>query len=178
MRRVIPPTVAIIALIAVYLAWHAHQGSGAPANGTPTAADSKLENPNSKIRPAAQSALRNPDSAIPVSHLADDLNSPRGNIHQDLQIMSDVLAAYRSNFPHDGNPWGDNEEITAQLTGRNRLHLALVSRDLPAINHDGELCDRWGTPFFFHAESGTHMAIRSAGPDRKMWTADDIDLEP
>ena len=42
------------------------------------------------------------------------------------------------------------------------------------INARGELIDNWGTPFFFHQVSGTEMEIRSAGPDMKMWTADDL----
>ena len=55
----------------------------------------------------------------------------------------------------------------------------LVEGDsITAINRNGELCDRWGTPFFFHAESAAHMEIRSAGPDKKMWTDDDVAFSP
>ncbi len=61
---------------------------------------------------------------------------------------------------------------------KNPLRLALIPPDQPAINRAGELCDRWGTPFFFHAESATRMEIRSAGPDQKMWSADDVVLSP
>jgi hypothetical protein len=42
------------------------------------------------------------------------------------------------------------------------------------INGKGELVDYWGTPFFFHQLSGTEMEIHSAGPDKVMWTADDL----
>ena len=55
---------------------------------------------------------------------------------------------------------------------------ALIPPDHPAINRRGELCDRWGTPFFFHAESAKQMSIRSAGPDKKMWTDDDVVFSP
>jgi hypothetical protein len=41
------------------------------------------------------------------------------------------------------------------------------------VNAAGELTDRWGTPFFFHQVSKAQMEVRSAGPDRRMWTADD-----
>ena len=85
---------------------------------------------------------------------------------------------FRTNFPHDGNPVGSNAEITAVLTGKNKLRYAAIPPGHPAINAAGELCDRWGTPFFFHAESGTRMGIRSAGPDKKMWTDDDVALTP
>ena len=42
----------------------------------------------------------------------------------------------------------------------------------------GELLDRYGTPYFFHAESGTRMTITSAGPDKKIHTPDDETFVP
>ncbi len=73
-----------------------------------------------------------------------------------------------------GNPVGLNEEITAALVGRNKKGVAVLPKNHPAISPKGELTDRWGSPYFFHALSGTQMEIRSSGPDRKRYTADDI----
>lgn len=172
MRRVIVILVSLALLVVAYVGLrHARYSSPlAPTTQASRRPDSGAENSESKTPDA--------ESASGRSHLADNLNAPTATIHADLQIVADVLAAFRSNFPHDGNPVGDNKEITAALTGKNRLKLALIPRDFPAINANGELCDRWGTPFFFHAESGTRMAVRSAGPDRKMWTPDDVVQEP
>lgn len=114
-----------------------------------------------------------PASGGERSPLADTLNSPTTDIRADLRLVSDIIETFRSNFPKDGNPVGTNAEITAFLVGKNKLRLSLIPADHPAINKSGELCDRWGTPFFFHAESATRMEIRSAGPDKKMWSADD-----
>lgn len=111
------------------------------------------------------------------SHLADALNSPGGDIHADLRILDEVFRQFRSST-HGLNPVGENREITAALTGRNRLGFAFIPPGHPAINSRGELCDRWGTPFFFHQLSGIHMEIRSAGPDRQSWNADDEVLTP
>lgn len=110
--------------------------------------------------------------------LADELNASSGDIQRDLRLVTEIVATFRTNFLQAGNPTGTNAEITAALTGRNQLHLAVIPSDHPAINRAGELCDRWGTPFFFHAESATRMEIRSAGPDRKMWTEDDVAFAP
>lgn len=121
---------------------------------------------------------RPPPRASERSQLADRLNAVNGTLREDLTVLQEVLLAFRSNFPRLGNPNGSNADITAALTGRNKLDLALIPPDHPAISRDGELCDRWGTPFFFHAESGTRMTIRSAGPDRKMWTSDDEEIAP
>ena len=114
---------------------------------------------------------------IPVS-LAAELNAPAGSIGRDLQMLNDVFISWRLDFPRLGNPWGENTEITAALTGSNPLRLPLIPRDHPAINAAGELCDRWGTPFRFHALASDRMELRSAGPDRKFGTEDDSLLTP
>ncbi|HEY1109099.1 MAG TPA: hypothetical protein VGE76_10720, partial [Opitutaceae bacterium] len=104
------------------------------------------------------------------------LNSPRTDARADLRLIAETIDTFRSNFPQEGNPVGSNAEITAALTGKNKVRFAFIPPNHPAINREGELCDRWGTPFFFHAESSTDMRVRSAGPDKKLYTEDDIVL--
>ncbi|MSU68509.1 MAG: hypothetical protein EXS40_08040 [Opitutaceae bacterium] len=147
--------------------------------------------PPSASSPAAPSATPSstppatprtpPPAPVPAerSTLADLLNAPSKNIRDDLRIVSAILETFRTNFPRTGNPVGTNAEITAVLAGNNKLQLALIPADHSAINRStGELLDRWGTPFFFHAESGSRMEVRSAGPDKKHHTADDEALIP
>jgi hypothetical protein len=111
------------------------------------------------------------------SRLADGLNAPGGDVRTDLRIVDQIFSAYRSAL-RTGNPVGENAEITAALRGSNRLGFAFIPAGHPAINAKGELCDRWGVPFFFHQISGEKMEIRSAGPDRTLWTADDAVFTP
>jgi len=108
------------------------------------------------------------------SILADGLNAPASTIQADIRILAGILEQWTTNFPAQGNPVGTNAEIIRALTGKNRLGLSLIPPDHPAINHEGELIDRWGTPFRFHQWSGTVMEITSAGPDRDFATADDV----
>ena len=117
------------------------------------------------------------DSSPAVS-VAAELNSPRHDITRDLSLLNDLLTDWRLNFPNVGNPWGENAEITSALTGENSLGLRLIARSHPAINTDGELADRWGTPFRFHALAGDRMELRSAGPDKRFGTPDDALLAP
>lgn len=142
-----------------------------PPSATP-AFNPKPGTPNSELPPAVA------EPPAEVSTLADALNSPSTDIQRDLRIVAEMVATFRSNFPQSGNPAGNNAEITAALTGKNPVRFAFVPAAHPAINAAGELCDRWGTPFFFHAESATRMEIRSAGPDRKLYTEDDAVLMP
>ena len=90
-----------------------------------------------------------------------------------VQNMSRVLHQYGEMF--GGNPVGNNQEITSQLTGKNPKHINFISTEAGLnINGNGELVDPWGTPYFFHQLSGSDTEIHSAGPDRVMWTSDDI----
>ena len=90
-----------------------------------------------------------------------------------LGNMRRAINQYRSMF--GSNPVGTNPEITSALNGENPKQARLVDPDAGLrINGRGELVDYWGTPFFFHQLSGIQMEIRSAGPDHKMWTRDDL----
>ncbi len=131
---------------------------------------------------AAADSPSRPTAAAPFDPsdfpLAARLNAPDSTITRDLDILQQLFDAWRSNLPREGNPVGENADITAALTGDNRLGFALLPKTHPAINARGELCDRWGTPFRFHQLSGEKMEVRSAGPDRKFATEDDAVWTP
>lgn len=91
-------------------------------------------------------------------------------------VMENVRRAvrdYSSRF--GGNPVGTNLEITRALAGDNPRQVNFLVEDAGLRRNDhGELVDPWGVPFFFHQLSAHEMEIRSAGPDRILWTADDL----
>jgi hypothetical protein len=90
-----------------------------------------------------------------------------------LENMRGVFKQYAGRF--GSNPVGTNPEITASLNGGNPKQVQFLNpEDGLRINESGELVDSWGTPFFFHQLSARDMEIHSAGPDRVMWTADDL----
>jgi hypothetical protein len=72
------------------------------------------------------------------------------------------------------NPVGNNPEIAAALQGKNPKQINFLGDSGLRLNGKGEIVDGYGTPFFFHQISGNEMEIRSAGPDKVMWTADDL----
>ena len=74
-----------------------------------------------------------------------------------------------------GNPVGTNPEITSQLSGNNPKNINFLSPQPGAhIDGSGDLVDQWGTPYFFHQLSASDMEVHSAGPDKMMWTSDDL----
>ena len=94
---------------------------------------------------------------------------------QDLSDMHHTLGNF-SLLVKGTNPipLGANEDIANALRGRNSAKLRFLPDDAPCFNTQGQLVDRWQSPLFFHANDLQRVDIRSAGPDRRMWTADDI----
>jgi len=90
-----------------------------------------------------------------------------------LENLGRAVHQYGTRF--GGNPVGNNQEISAQLNGNNPKHINFINPEAGMrLNENGELIDPWGTPYFFHQLSGTDMEIHSAGPDRILWTSDDL----
>lgn len=109
-----------------------------------------------------------PSAEVPAPQPGGALTEVRDEI-ENIQF---ALRDYRTSLGE--NPIGNNAEITKALLGDN---LKQVKIPLPlgaTVNAEGQMCDRWGTPYFFHQLSAKQMEIRSAGPDREMWTGDDL----
>ena len=148
----------------------------APGSGPSSSARSTLASPPAATPPAA-SPVRAPDEVDAFEGI-ERLNASGYTVKDDLTLLGDLLLSWQTLFPRQGNPWGENRDITTSLTGSNARSIALLPRRHPAINTAGELIDRWGTPYFFHQLSGTRMEIRSAGPDRVLHTDDDVVATP
>ncbi len=98
---------------------------------------------------------------------------------QQRQLVLDAIDNLQFNFRDfsaalGSNPVGTNTEITAALLGDNLKQIKLPIPEGSTRNAQGELCDPWDSPWFFHQLSGTQMEIRSAGPDRIHYTQDDF----
>ena len=91
---------------------------------------------------------------------------------QEAQAIALNIRQYMLRF--GGNPVGNNAEIVAELNGGNAKGARYLPSELLRLNEQGELIDEWGTPYFFHQESAQKMEVRSAGPDKKLFTSDDF----
>lgn len=105
-----------------------------------------------------------PESLVPT---------PAGRTPEnEVQRIQGTVRKYRAAFGE--NPVGSNPEITRALAGKNPTGAKFLDPSAITLNDKGEMLDDWGTPYFFHPVSGSIMEIRSAGPDRKLFTDDDI----
>jgi len=93
----------------------------------------------------------------------------------DLTLMSRLMDNSQLLLKSAANrPLSANEDWADFLRGKNSAHERFLPDQHIALNSKGQLIDRWGSPLFFHAVGGGRFDIRSAGPDRKLWTDDDI----
>ena len=93
----------------------------------------------------------------------------------DLELVDSIFGLYR--WAYKENPeGGDNRELVSALTGENPHQLIFIAPDHPSLGAGGELLDRWGTPYFFHKISDQVIDVTSAGPDKRLWSRDDLTL--
>lgn len=108
--------------------------------------------------------------------LSEQLNDPNTPPIEDLYLIEELVAFHISMF-ESIPPGGENVDIMRSMTGINTKRVAIVPPGSKALNEQGELVDRWGTPYHFHPVSSSHLEVRSAGPDGQLWTDDDIHQE-
>lgn len=108
---------------------------------------------------------------------ADALNAPDRTILEDLQIVAEFVDLL--NRAGVNATLGENADITAALTGTQYAGQKghLFPRQHNALR-GGQLVDRWGSPFWFHANGPGKLEIRSAGPDKQLFTPDDVSHNP
>lgn len=148
--------------------------------------DRKLESPTNSSAPSQNPEVDEFDFRF-TRHADDTVDwnpsiAKSRELHQDpaperdLDLIDQIFAAYR--LVYRENPVGtENFEFVAPLLGDNPKQVIFIPRDHPAVK-DNTLHDRWGAPYHFHPLSGQKLDIRSAGPDGKLWTDDDLSLDP
>ena len=103
------------------------------------------------------------------------LHSPDTDGKVDVSALQATLTGLAQSLQGDLPPIGDDRDLARALLGRNRDGLAFLPADSPAYDSaTGHLKDRWGTPYFVHPRGPRDFEIRSAGPDKKLFSPDDL----
>jgi hypothetical protein len=177
--------IAIAVILGLYLA---HRETPQPASQRPV----EPQNAAVSAAPAAQNRtsvttnahLPTPPAALITPGTAAKLSAPPAGpgtpaelstIPPETAVENMGRAIHQYGQMFGGNPVGTNPEFAKQLGGDNPKHIDFISADAGMrLDSSGELIDPWGTPYFFHQISGSDTEVRSAGPDKIMYTADDI----
>ena len=124
-------------------------------------------------RAASRRDLENPLAPASIPEVG---NAPVSNTdaatEADIDRISLMFRDYRTITGE--NPVGTHAEIMQSIMGGNPKGAMLGPPEGLQLNENSELIDRWGTPYFFHQLTRDVMEIHSAGPDRILWTGDDV----
>ncbi len=171
---------AIAALVLLLVAWQAGRMIPDPSvlsdPSDPSDPSVPVAPAPGQIRPAQPARPTQPDGES--SPLAARLHAPDLSPAEDPYLVQELFRQYRSVLQNrPGPPVGDNQDLVRVLTGRNPLGKAPLPPSHPAIDNAGRLLDRWGRPYHVHAVSAGRLDIRSAGPDGRLFTDDDLTTE-
>lgn len=152
-------------------------GAGALPAASPTAAASAPAKPLPATAPATSNAAAGPPAAMPAPAAPPAAaRQPPAQAADPAREEAEAIALNLRSFGQrfGGNPTGTNAEIVKTLNGGNPQGVRYLPQEHVRLNEQGELLDSFGTPYFFHQLSAQEMEIRSAGPDKTLWTQDDI----
>jgi hypothetical protein len=88
-----------------------------------------------------------------------------------LYIENIFLLIKNRNSAHYAN----NEDLSNYLRGKNSELKRLIPDNSPIFDQEYRIVDRWGTPLHIHMINNDGMELRSGGPDRQLFTEDDLE---
>ena len=165
-HAIVWPVLAAILAAIVWLAFR--PGKPQPASPPPPVpAKAPLATPPELLEPRAAT----PDHPI---ESWERLLARDGSPQEDRDALADLVTNYLQALPDSRRPpLGTNDEITRALTDSDALGDAALPISHPGIVN-GQLVDRWGNPWHFHQQSADLIEVRSAGPDGRLFTNDDL----
>ncbi|WP_029190886.1 type II secretion system protein GspG [Verrucomicrobium spinosum] len=160
------PVIAVLVVVAsaVVLWYITRQDGSGPPKPEPAPSSPSVKSP---VLPQPPPVVLH-ESAAELSGL---ICKPGQPAEERIQYVEKAIYMYRQVM--GGIPTGHNELVVNALLGENEKGAALLPKDCPAIVK-GELVDEWGTPYWFHSVTSKDMEVRSAGPDRELFTDDDV----
>lgn len=161
------PFALVVIFLATRMRWK-FSGSSSPQSASHELVATNTTVPSADV-PAGQPVRLLGESIL------QDYASPNLPPEHDLTVMSRLMENSLLLLKAAANrPLSANEDWADLLRGRNAARERFLPDTSSALNSQGQLIDRWQSPLFFHALGGGRYEIRSAGPDKRLWTEDDL----
>ncbi len=166
-----------VAALAILLIWKFSQQKAPPPLLIPlhTIAKEDIIPPGIVVTESTTAVSQSSVSTMPGDSMLAGYGNPKLTPQSDIVLLAHAI----SNFliiakQATDRPLSANEEWSAALRGKRPGIQPWISESSPVLDRGNHLIDRWGIPLHFHALGGKQWEIRSAGPDHKLWTADDL----
>lgn len=165
----------LLAAVVALAAWKFSRPNPAPAPPPPVLLQQEVIPPGIVVTESSPPVPPPAADASPGDRLLGDYGKPELPARNDLVLLARTI----SNFllidkQATERPLSANEEWSAALRGKRPGTEPWLSDRSPLLDSQQRLIDRWQTPLHFHALGNKQWEIRSAGPDRKLWTEDDL----
>lgn len=144
-----------------------------PEATAPTPAD--IIPPGITVTETATGGSGTPSPDTPGDSLMRGYAAPGGDARQDLVQLSRVLSNFLLTHKQaTDRPLSANGEWSAALLGKRPGTQPWFSDTSPLFDAQKRLIDRWQSPLHFHALGRNQWEIRSPGPDKTLFTPDDL----
>lgn len=123
--------------------------------------------------PSETAPVASPVVAALPHPLAASLGTDRVPPEREPEVVLEILKAFKR--VTGAYPVAEDNASLVRLVSRGTPGgYQLLPTEHPRYDQDGALVDAWGTAYFFHHLSRTAIEIRSAGPDKILYTPDDL----
>jgi hypothetical protein len=172
--KILAVLLPIAGLIAWQVSWHSRPEPTPPAPA-PAIVQKDVIPPGIVVTESSPSVPPPSVHSTPGDRLLGGYGNPAQPAKDDLILMARAISSFLIiDKQATGRPLSANEEWSAALRGKRPGTEPWFSETSPALDSQRRLIDRWQTPLHFHALGHKQWEIRSAGPDRKLWTEDDL----
>lgn len=168
-------SLAILCVIVAYMIYRTTRlvpVTAPAAEVPPTTADIP---PGIMVSESASGGSNQPTSRFSGDILLQGYASATSNPQQDLAQLSRALSHFLLTHKNASDrPLSANEEWSATLTGKRPGSEVWLSATSPLFDEKYRLIDRWQSPLHFHAIGRNQWEVRSPGPDKTLFTGDDL----
>ena len=173
-RKYLAALIVVCGVMAL-TAWKLTRPLPLPAAPAPTVVPENIIPPGIVVTESSPNLPPPSTHSAPGDRLLGDYGNPAQPPKDDLVLMARAISSFLLIDKQAADrPLSANEEWSAALRGKRPGTEPWFSEASPALDSQQRLIDRWQTPLFFHALGNHQWEIRSAGPDRKLWTEDDL----
>ena len=165
--------VIIFAIIIGVASWYFSENKKSPT-GDPQSAPS-LSPPS----PPTNKEGRNNSTGLLGEKILHDYATENTTLKEDMELLRRLNFSFVTLVKdHAQTPIGCNRDLADALKGKNAYKQRFLPDAHSALNDQGQIIDRYNTPVHIHVKSAGSYEVRSAGPDKKLWTEDDINILP
>ena len=161
MKPAIAAGLVLLAVLVYFIA--GRSTTGPPIEGQSEVQQAQVQTPAQPPKPVLADTM--------LAAYGTDESTEKEDLHLLARFLDSVFLLVKS---RDTADYATNEDLVLFLLGSNSHQSPFITESSSALNKDGQLIDRWGSPIIVHPVSQKLLELRTSGPDKTPYTADDL----